>query len=127
VPLYERPADLFVADFIGANNLITGVVTVDGLDVPGVGVLPCPTSPAGVGAPATLAVRPERVRLGTDSGLAGVVRDVTFFGGTTRVAVDVAGLDRPVLATSAGAAAVVLGEKTRVDWSVVDAVLLAEG
>ncbi|MFU8874031.1 ABC transporter ATP-binding protein [Micromonospora sp. SL4-19] len=124
VPLYERPADLFVADFIGANNLIDGVVTAEGLRVPDVGVLPCPRSADGVGAAATLAVRPERVRLGADGGVAGVVRDVTFFGGTTRVAVDVVGLDRPLLATVAGAAAVALGDRTRVDWSGADAVLL---
>ncbi|NJC71940.1 ABC transporter ATP-binding protein [Planosporangium thailandense] len=124
VPLYERPADLFVADFIGANNLVTGMVGADGLQVPGVGVLPCPVPAAAVGRAATLAVRPERVRLGTEGGLAGVVRDVTFFGGTTRVAVDVTGLDRPLLATVAGATAVALGDKTRVDWSASDAMLL---
>ncbi|WP_433528943.1 ABC transporter ATP-binding protein [Micromonospora sp. CA-263727] len=124
VPLYKRPADLFVADFIGANNLIDGVLTVAGLRVPEVGVLPCPGSPVAVGAPATLAVRPERVRLGVDAGLAGVVRDVTFFGGTTRVAVTVPGLDRPLLATVAGAASVAVGDQVRVDWSAADGVLL---
>ncbi|MFG2040066.1 ABC transporter ATP-binding protein [Dactylosporangium sp. NPDC048998] len=127
VPLYERPADLFVADFIGANNLLTGAVAADGLQVPGVGVLPCPVPAAAVGAAATLAVRPERVRLGTDGGLAGVVRDVTFFGGTTRVAVDVTGLDRPLLVTIANSATVAVGDKTRVDWSASDAVLLEQG
>ncbi|GAA2351453.1 ABC transporter ATP-binding protein [Dactylosporangium salmoneum] len=126
VPLYERPADLFVADFIGANNLVTGVAATDGLHVPGVGVLPCRVPAASVGASATLAVRPERVRLGCGDGLAGVVADVTFFGGTTRVAVRVAGLDRPLLVTVAGAAPVTLGEQTGVGWSVSDAMLLGQ-
>ncbi|MGI5241880.1 ABC transporter ATP-binding protein [Dactylosporangium sp. CA-139066] len=131
VPLYERPADLFVADFIGANNLVTGVAAADGLHVPGVGVLPCPVPADAVGAGATLVIRPERVRLAADGssagGLAGVVRDVTFFGGTTRVAVQVTGLDRPLLATVSGATTVAVGEQTRLAWSVGDAMLLGPG
>jgi spermidine/putrescine transport system ATP-binding protein/putrescine transport system ATP-binding protein len=124
VPLYERPADVFVADFIGANNLLAGVRTADGLDVPGVGPLPAPASTVAVGAAVTLAVRPEQVRLGVEGRLGGVVRDVTFFGGTTRVAVEVPGLERPVLATSAGAGTVRAGDQVRLDWPAPDTVLL---
>ncbi len=131
VPLYERPADLFVADFIGANNLIPGVVEGDGLRVAGVGLLPAPrTQGTGAstaltpGAPATLAVRPELVRLGEDGPLAGTVRDVSFFGGTSRVAVDVAGLGRPVLAASVGATQAGVGQSVRLDWPTAQSVLL---
>ncbi|WP_084517955.1 polyamine ABC transporter ATP-binding protein [Microtetraspora niveoalba] len=61
VELYEQPRTPFVAGFIGANNLFSGKVAENGLDVPGLGVLP---APKGVdGDSALLVVRPEKIRL----------------------------------------------------------------
>ncbi len=61
VELYDRPRTPFVAGFIGANNIFTGKVTQEGLDVEGLGVLP---APKGVdGDSALLVVRPEKIRI----------------------------------------------------------------
>ncbi|GLW98065.1 polyamine ABC transporter ATP-binding protein [Microtetraspora sp. NBRC 16547] len=61
VELYDRPRTPFVAGFIGANNIFSGRVTENGLDVEGLGLLP---APKGVdGDSALLVVRPENIRL----------------------------------------------------------------
>ncbi|HEX6871102.1 MAG TPA: ABC transporter ATP-binding protein [Micromonosporaceae bacterium] len=122
VRLYERPADLFVADFIGANNLIAGTANTEGLAVDQVGMLRCARH--GLSGPATLSIRPELVRIDDSGFLTGIVRDVTFFGGTSRIAVDVAGLARPVLLTTAGSSSVMVGGTVHLGWSEQDAVLL---
>jgi iron(III) transport system ATP-binding protein len=67
--VYEQPADLFVADFVGTVNLLEATavgrtgdeleVKVDGLDAP---VRATAVAGATEG-PVTLAIRPERVRL----------------------------------------------------------------
>jgi len=67
--LYERPANRFVADFVGTNNLITGVCRemAAGFVVAetALGPLRCtPTGRVGPGDTCVLAVRPENVALG---------------------------------------------------------------
>ncbi len=77
VELYEQPAGLFVADFIGTNNLVAGQVTevcggMVALKTPagvlrgrGVGTL-------SVGSAAVVAIRPENLTLVGDAGSADV-------------------------------------------------------
>jgi multiple sugar transport system ATP-binding protein len=60
--VYDRPANLFVAGFIGspAMNLLKGRLQSGGFALDGGGVLPCPTPTAGrVGAPLLYGIRPE--------------------------------------------------------------------
>jgi len=100
VELYERPADLFVADFVGTNNLLAGTVQAvrDGLAEL--------KTPAGLvagravgrlepGRPAVLAVRPESLRLrgGASAGptLAGRVVLAQYLGSLIRYEVEVPG------------------------------------
>ncbi len=79
--VYRRPANAFVAEFLGAANLLPGTVQADG----SVQVLGAPleagTSLA-AGSPVTLAVRAQDVRLhalGSDAGAAGhAVGDIEF-------------------------------------------------
>jgi len=86
--LYEQPANLFVADFIGDSNIVDAeVMTVSGerasvrlgpltLDLPARGV----TKPGA----AKLAVRPEAVQIATeegDSGLPATVARAAYLGG----------------------------------------------
>ena len=100
VELYERPADLFVADFVGTNNLLPG--TVAGLRDGWVEL----ATPAGVmrgraaaplhpGARAVLAVRPEALRIsdGTpgDVGVPGRVALSQYLGSLLRYEVEVEG------------------------------------
>ncbi len=67
--LYERPANRFVADFVGTNNLITGVCTAlaggyGAAETPIGTVRSCPDPRVGPGDRCVLAVRPENVALG---------------------------------------------------------------
>ena len=94
--MYRRPANLFVADFIGTSNLLRG--RVDG---------------------GVVVVRPEDVRLtpGTGGSLDGVVADVQFKGGSSHVAVDVPGLDKPFLVAIGGATDVQRGTAVALSWT----------
>ncbi len=93
-----RPGE-FVADFIGETNFLPGTVAgleqgmVD-LEVDGGGrVRVAGRGELGLGQPATLAVRPERMLVGTTEGgddwnhLPGVVEEIVFTGATTIVLV----------------------------------------
>ncbi|WP_275784417.1 ABC transporter ATP-binding protein [Pararhizobium gei] len=99
IEIYRRPADTFVADFIGSTNLLeaqsdsAGRVSVLGQPVPGIGL-------GGAGMKATLSVRPEDVHLtAPDEGaLAGIVTFVRDLGGTIETFVEVAG--RQIVAVS---------------------------
>jgi iron(III) transport system ATP-binding protein len=98
--LYERPASLFVADFIGTNNFVQGTV-VDVRD----GIASVQT-PAGVmrgagmgalaaGAAAVATVRPQHLVLddgaGTDVTLRGRVVIAQYLGSLVRYEVEVGG------------------------------------
>ncbi len=76
--IYERPADRFVANFIGVMNFIDGRVGEGGLfEAEG---LRLALADAGLG-PATLAIRPENVALGAPGeGLAGTIADIAYHG-----------------------------------------------
>ncbi|GIH68765.1 ABC transporter ATP-binding protein [Sphaerimonospora thailandensis] len=141
VDLYERPRTPFVADFVGANNLFEGRVTGKGLEVDELGVLPAPPSRPGEGAGlaegsrALLAIRPERIRLTPltrsdeepgehGGGLTGEVVDVSFYGGTSHVALSVPGHEGHVLAATQGPARVDVGVRVALSWAAGDATLL---
>jgi iron(III) transport system ATP-binding protein len=102
--IYERPANLFVADFMGLINKLEGEVLAraDGLLRVRVGdcVLIAQAAP-GIAADArtlTLAVRPEAIRLGEapdappGNSLEGRVREMTFLGATIDYVIDIGGL-----------------------------------
>jgi iron(III) transport system ATP-binding protein len=81
--LYDAPADRFVADFIGEANIIPCQITsvsegTATIDIAGfVHRLPARGLPVG---PATLAVRPTRLKLGADHGMSMTVRKATYVG-----------------------------------------------
>ncbi len=82
--LYERPANAFVADFIGENNLITGEVTAvsDGTVTValagGQSVAALPGDSAGVGDRCIVSVRPEKLSLAPLGGAHENRIDATF-------------------------------------------------
>lgn len=130
--LYRRPANLFVADFVGTSNILAGHRDGAGFVSDELGMVPT----AGADGPAGkahLVVRPEDVRLaaagaaeqGLQTGtVTGTVADVQFKGGSTQVAVDVRGLPRPFLASVAGATALRRGDAVSLTWDV--AVIVAD-
>jgi ABC-type Fe3+/spermidine/putrescine transport system ATPase subunit len=82
--VYEQPNSRFVAEFLGAANVLRAIARASGrhLELPGLGASVCTaqTVPAG---PLLLAIRPERVRLGRTDGLnsvQGVVVDCAYAG-----------------------------------------------
>jgi multiple sugar transport system ATP-binding protein len=69
--LYDRPANLFVATFIGspAMNLIEGRITGEGFVTTSGLTLPLASAPAGSqGQPALYGIRPEHFSLGGEGG-----------------------------------------------------------
>ena len=127
VDLYQRPATLFVADFIGTSNAFRGTVASGGIDVPGLGVLPGTLTSDAQTADATLIVRPEDMRMvdATVALLSGTVLDTRFFGGTSTIAVSVEGHDAPVIATCQGTANVERGAPIHLTWSGDKAIILS--
>ncbi|HEY1329283.1 MAG TPA: ABC transporter ATP-binding protein [Casimicrobiaceae bacterium] len=94
--IYGFPRTRFVADFIGQCNLLSGPVTsfADGiatLDVAALGPVRATASQApAVGATATIALRPEKIRIGTtarsdahDNHFRGTVHDLLYMGDVT--------------------------------------------
>ncbi|MBB2943090.1 spermidine/putrescine transport system ATP-binding protein/putrescine transport system ATP-binding protein [Actinoplanes lutulentus] len=128
VALYGAPRTWFVADFIGGNNFFSGTATEAGLSSEALGQLPGTTSDqsaVSVGEPAVLAVRPEQITLNDgDSVLSGTVLDVSFYGGTSRIAVEVPGHGTPVLVHRHGAPVVVPQQAVDLSWGTADAVLV---
>jgi ABC-type Fe3+/spermidine/putrescine transport system ATPase subunit len=140
--LYERPADQFVADFIGESNFfevtvraleggVATALTGDGLDVA------LAVGDAGAdGTRLTLALRPERVRLAPAGGQArgpsspdasayrwrnGVIEEVVYIGATRKYQVRLGG-QLLVAQQQAGADVPCFreGESVDVGWSMAD-------
>ncbi len=121
--LYRRPANLFVADFIGTSNVLAGRLEGGAFRSDELGVVPSAgaTGPSGT---AHLVVRPEHVRVLPEPGGAvhGEVVDVVFKGGSSHVIVAVAGLARPFSASVSGETVVRRGQQVSLDWSAAVAV-----
>ena len=102
--LYEHPENSFVAQFIGENNRLLGtvesmddrycLVKLDNGDV----VKALAVNIAGVGAPASLSLRPERVKVNLESEalenkISGQVEELIYLGDHIRTRARVAGHD----------------------------------
>lgn len=98
--IYETPASRFVADFIGNVNLMEGTVAehADGhlvVDCGDVRHRVAQALDSGVGTPATVALRPEKIRIAPVDAIAGegvppglnavrgTVKDLAYFGSYT--------------------------------------------
>ncbi|MEV6152983.1 ABC transporter ATP-binding protein [Nonomuraea sp. NPDC052129] len=88
--VYRRPATRFVAQFIGAANVLEGTVADGRLDVDGI-LLDAGPLPVRQGGRAVVAIRPERIRLGADGqGVPGTVGYRAFAGDAWHVEVRLA-------------------------------------
>jgi putative spermidine/putrescine transport system ATP-binding protein len=131
--LYERPADQFVASFVGRSTFLAGMVedsetfrTAGGL------TLRCPPTP--VRGAAALALRPERLSLGTSAkGLAneliGAVEFVSYLGAVIDVHVRLSPADRVIVQVpNRGDDAVLeIGDTIAVGWPREAAMVFADG
>src|SRR5262249_23495850 len=82
VELYDRPANRFVATFLGTANLIDGMIEPGGRFVANDFVL---DGVGGTSGPACISIRPQDISVTTpDAGLAAIVIEREFLGSITR-------------------------------------------
>jgi putative spermidine/putrescine transport system ATP-binding protein len=125
--IYERPANTFVADFIGASNLIYGTIAADGRIETADGVLPLPDGcSAPVGEQAALVVRPEKLLLckSDDGLLSGRVEESIYAGSETRLLVRLPSETLLTVRRGAGLPPVAIGENVFMRWDREQARLL---
>ena len=124
--LYERPADRFVAGFVGRSTFLDGAVEAPGRFRSDGGLqLSCRDGKAGR---AVLSLRPERIeigplapsgpRSGLDNSLSGTVEFVSYLGALIDIHVRLSPADRLVvqIANRDGGFAPEVGQKVHVGW-----------
>jgi putrescine transport system ATP-binding protein len=141
--VYEGPNSRFVADFIGAVNLLparVSVIAADGaltLASEAAGMLLAdPVPGAAIGAAVTVALRPEKIALGLAppetpyNRASGVVREVAYLGGLSLYRIELAGglVLRATLPNAARVATPVFerGQQVYLSWSPSCAMVLTE-
>ncbi len=121
--LYERPADRFVADFVGRSNFIEGAIEAPGrFRSQGGLAIACGTGQAG---PATLALRPERLALlgsetaGADNRFEGRVEFLSYLGAALDLHVRLSPAERVIvqLPNRPENAPPQVGDLVRVGWN----------
>ena len=143
--LYDRPASLFVADFIGESNILRGRYEVDGADGPlmtrgqsrwRIGHAAAERAALEAGSAAALVVRPERIHL-VDAASAGgpgmnvvdaTVAEVLYLGPDTKYQLALENGQRMVVREPREGSGRELqrGDAVRLGWSVEDGLLVAD-
>jgi spermidine/putrescine transport system ATP-binding protein len=98
--VYDEPADLFVADFVGKTNLVSGKVAglsgdlVDVALADGTVISARRRVPLSRGEAVSVSLRPESLSLSGPGGgsLKGIVRNRIFLGSTAEYAIEVQGI-----------------------------------
>jgi ABC-type Fe3+/spermidine/putrescine transport system ATPase subunit len=130
--LYEAPADRFVAEFLGAANILPCVIDGASVVLPTLGVC-VRAARSGAAGPGLLALRSERLRIGGEgqiNQLDGVVMESAYAGDALAVSVRLA--DGSVLrvkrslADGLGAALIEPGSAVRVGWQPEACMLLPQ-
>lgn len=136
--IYEEPSNRFVADFIGKVNLIEGSVVGGGSGrvevATAFGTVAVPYEGAAQGA-VTLAVRPEKIRLGARASGAGDIRatgriaEWAYYGDISNLYVDVEGGPRLSVVIANETRAMVhgmnIGDEVSLAFEAEDALVLA--
>jgi putative spermidine/putrescine transport system ATP-binding protein len=118
--LYERPADRFVAGFVGRSTFLSGSVAGGTFTTAGGLALHAPDGAAP--GRAVMAIRPEAIHLdppaAEENRLEGEVAFVSYLGPIIELHVRLAAEERVVmhLPNRAGARAPVLGERVTIGW-----------
>ncbi len=120
--VYERPASLFVAQFVGEMNFVSGkVVAKDRIDSPMGAINASTPEGIGLGAAVTLAIRPEHVQVAAalnDGGAnpRGKVTSKNYLGDAALLEVEVSGVT--LLAKLAGDADLSVGQQVAIELPV---------
>jgi putrescine transport system ATP-binding protein len=130
--VYERPASRFVAEFLGAANILPAIVRSDGvtLDLPQQKAVVRAAIPGQPGA-ALLALRPERLRLNGGNApnrLSGIVSELAYGGGTLSCSVRLESgialrIEQPLI-NGLASCKVTPGENVTVSWEPDASILL---
>ena len=116
--IYSKPANLFAAQFVGEMNFVKATVTGPGQVESLLGPIPVAV-PEGVrvGAPVTLAIRPEQVKLNANNGsstaLKGTIASMNYLGDAALIEVEVNGVT--LMAKLAGDTQFSVGERIAVE------------
>jgi putative spermidine/putrescine transport system ATP-binding protein len=146
--LYDRPASLFVADFIGESNILRGTFRSDGSSAGGwlerpsgavrVGAQAVAHAGLGSGCPAAVIVRPERLRIeptgsdatsadGARNGVDATLTEVLYLGSALKYELAFAEGGPAVVRTSIDEASDwKAGDRVRLTWRIDDGVLVAD-
>ncbi|MEO1551173.1 MAG: ATP-binding cassette domain-containing protein, partial [Pseudomonadota bacterium] len=122
--LYERPANTFVAQFIGSPsmNLLAAQVSATGAQTAlttahgGQASAPIPSQPGDGGTTVSLGVRPEDLDIAAEDGaylFEGIVTILEALGETTLLYLQIEGRDEPVVAKLAGIHPIQKGTRLR--------------
>jgi putative spermidine/putrescine transport system ATP-binding protein len=116
--IYERPGNIFVADFIGASNLIHGRIAEGGRIETADGLLPLPEDRAVAGGQGALVVRPEKLVLcnGDDALVSGRVEESIYAGAETRLLIRLPSGTLMTVRRGAGLPPVAIGENVYIRW-----------
>jgi ABC-type Fe3+/spermidine/putrescine transport system ATPase subunit len=130
--VYERPNSRFVAEFLGAANILPAVAQADGLRLPELGITVRTATPAAPG-PALLALRPERLRIGVADApnrLTGIVTERSYAGETlthiVRLPNDTVLRVTQALHDGLGATQPAMGETVTLSWQPDACIVLRE-
>ncbi|MGF1609236.1 MAG: ABC transporter ATP-binding protein [Kiloniellales bacterium] len=140
--LYERPANVFVADFIGQMNFLEASVAEVShshavIEAAGLGRIraPLPNGAVEVGSAIVVAIRPEKLQLstmptaGAGNRVAGRLQTTAYLGDRSQYHVQVEGRDRPLAvaapnAESAAGQSFAAGGEVWLSWADESLVLL---
>ena len=131
--LYHRPANLFVAGFIGSPRMNLLQVRVDAVSARGITVsspemapveIPADGADVATGGTLTLGVRPHQLALADDAPLAGTVLLVERLGNETIVNLSLAS-GETLIAAIDGEAPVAVGQPVRLGFDPAKALLFA--
>lgn len=127
VEIYRKPADTFVADFIGATNLLPLKVNGSGHAMFGAYSLPGIDMPS-QSAEATLSIRPEDLLI-TDKSSSSVKGKVSFvrdLGSTIETFIDVNGVTLTTVTTPRERASVAVGDEVGLTFTPEHCVVLTQ-
>jgi putative spermidine/putrescine transport system ATP-binding protein len=131
--IYERPANSFVAQFIGENNRLRGrICAIDGdrcrVELAGgEQVMAIASKPTALDAPTMLSLRPERVQINPPEGsvanaLSGRIEELIYVGDHIRARMAIAGSTDFIVKVpnKLGVPSLAMGDRVIVGWTTED-------
>jgi putative spermidine/putrescine transport system ATP-binding protein len=128
--LYEKPQNSFVAQFIGENNQLRGIVKeISGgrarVEIGNSGIIEALAIQAESGKPTIVSVRPERVEIepmSSDIAATGRIEEVIYLGDHIRIRMNVFGNSEFIVKVrnGSGRRGFAVGEEVKIGWSLQD-------